>query len=306
MTRARVAPRGVGAGGDRAKAARLLARLHDPDPVVTVELRPPRRGLSYAAGMDAWIDMHHALERLARDDRYVFLTDNAVGASEEESLGHVAANLARGVSASRIVPFLTAKHSLEYCTMFARRAVSNGCEALAVVGGDATGPPPRCVPHGHQLRRLVRREFPSLALGGWANPHADPAVQADYVARGDFEADFFLTQIVSHHSLPAVERFLEALERCGVRVPAVFGVFFYRNANPATLRRLGRFLPIPAERIAREFASGASAAEICARSVRALRSAGVRNVYLANLGFRGVDRRYRAVMRALEGMRGHY
>ena len=230
----------------RAGRTGMLARLRAPEPTITVELRPPRSGLSYAAGMDAWIDMYHTLERLARDDRYIFLTDNAVDAAEEESLGHVAANLARGVPASRIIPFLTAKHSLDYCMMFARRAVSSGCEALAVVGGDTTGPPPRCVEHGYQLRDLIRCEFPSLTLGGWANPHADPAAQVDYIARGDFEADFFLTQIVSHHSLPVVERFLEELDRRGVRIPAIFGVFFYRSANPRTLRRLSRFLPIPA------------------------------------------------------------
>ena len=290
--------------GREVRGSTLLARLRAAEPTITVELRPPRSGLSYAAGMDAWIDMYHTLERLARDDRYIFLTDNAVDAAEEESLGHVAANLARGVPASRIVPFLTAKHSLDYCMMFARRAVSSGCEALAVVGGDTTGPPPRCVEHGYQLRDLIRCEFPSLTLGGWANPHADPAVQVDYIARGDFEADFFLTQIVSHHSLPTVERFLEELDRRGVDIPATFGVFFYRSANPATLRRLSRFLPIPAEQITREFDAGASAAEICARSIRALQGAGVRNIYLANLGFRSVDRRYRAIMRALEGMGG--
>ena len=280
----------------------LLARLRDPEPTITVELRPPRSGLSYAEGMEAWIDMYHTLERLARDDRHIFLTDNAVDAAEEESLGHVAANLARGVPASRIIPFLTAKHSLDYCMMFARRAVSNGCEALAVVGGDTSGPPPRCVEHGYQLRDIIRCEFPSLTLGGWANPHADPAVQVDYIARGDFEADFLLTQIVSHHSLSVVERFLEELDRRSVRVPAIFGVFFYRSANPETLRRLGRFLPIPAERITREFAAGTSAAEICARSIRELKGVGARNIYLANLGFRNVDRRYRAIMRALERM----
>ena len=172
------------------------------------------------------------------------------------------------------------------------------------MGGDTSGPPPRCVDHGYQLRDLIRCEFPSLTLGGWANPHGDPAVQVDYIARGDFEADFFLTQIVSHHSLPAVERFLEELDRRGVDIPVIFGVFFYRSANPATLRRLSRFLPIPAKEITREFAAGASAAEVCARSVRALQTAGAPNIYLANLGFRSVDRRYRAIVQALEGMGG--
>jgi hypothetical protein len=46
----------------------LLDRLAEDQPLVTVELRPPRTGLSAADTMDVWIDMYHAVERLARRD----------------------------------------------------------------------------------------------------------------------------------------------------------------------------------------------------------------------------------------------
>ena len=39
-------------------------------------------------------------------------------------------------------------------------------------------------------------------------------------------------------------------------LPGVFGVFFYRSANPRTLEALKGFLPVPAEGLTREFASG--------------------------------------------------
>lgn len=277
----------------------LPDRLRQSGPVVTIELRPPRSDLSYADSVEIWIDMYHSLQRLAREDRYVFLTDNAVGASEEESLNHLSVNLADDVHPGRIVPFLTCKHALEYCLLFARRAASHGFEALTVVGGDDTGGPPRCVPHSKELRRRIRREAPGLALGGWANPHRDAEEQAGFIAADDFEADFYLTQVVSHHSLKGVEALLEESEKRGMDAPGVFGVFFYRSANPKTLETLGRFFPVPAAELTREFERGDSAEEICARSIVALRRAGAKNVYLSNLGFRRVEGRYRRIMDAV-------
>jgi hypothetical protein len=43
------------------------------------------------------------------------------------------------------------------------------------------------------------------------------------------------------------------------------------------------FLPVPAEELTREFGAGASAEEVCARSIRELRAAGVRHFYVSNL-----------------------
>lgn len=277
----------------------LLERLQDDRPLIAVELRPPKAGLSYAESTDVWIDMYHSIQRLVRRDTYLFLTDNAVGASEEENLGHLAANLAGDVAPSRITPFLTCKHTLDHCLMYAKRAASRGFETLTVLGGDTSVGPPRCVPHAQELRRLIREQVPSLTLGGWANPHRDPAKQAGYIGNPDFMGEFYLTQIVSHHSIGAVERFVEETRRREIRQPGVFGVFQYRSANPKTLSRLAAFFPVPAEQLAREFDAGDSAEDVCMRTVKALRDVGVDKIYLCNLGFSGVDRRYARMMEAL-------
>ena len=255
--------------------------------------------MSYAASVEAWIDMYHSIRRLARQDTLIFLTDNAVGQAEEENLGHLTANLAGEVDPARIVPFLTAKHSLDYIQLYAARAASHGIQALTVVGGDVSGGLPRCFPHAYQLRQWIRRRIPSLDLGGWVNPLRDPVAQVDFLLHPEFEAEFYLTQVVSHHSIREVERFLHEARRRGVSCPGAFGVFLYRSANSRTLRQLGEFLPVPVEGIVRDFEAGLSAEEICARTIRALREVGVEKVYLSNLGFERPDARYRKVMELL-------
>ena len=282
-----------------APATSVLQRLREDRPLATVELRPPRTGLSAAATMELWIDMYHSIQRLARHDTIIFLTDNAVGLSEEENLGHLTANLAGDVDTSRIVPFLTSKHSIEYCLMHASRAASHGFEALTVLGGDHTAGPPRCVPHARELRALIRQRVPSLDLGGWTNPHRPASEQVDYLLDARFEAEFYLTQVVSHHSIRAVEQFLKEARRRGVTHPGVFGVFLYRSANPATLARLADFFPVPAAELTREFEAGLTPEEICAKTVRALREVGADKVYLSNLGFEQVEARYRKIVKLL-------
>lgn len=284
-----------------APARSVLQRLREDRPLAAVELRPPRTGLSSADTMEVWIDMYHSIQRLARHDTIIFLTDNAVGLSEEENLAHLTANLAGDVDASRIVPFLTSKHSIEYCLMHASRAASHGFEALTVLGGDHTVGPPRCVPHARELRSLIRLRVARLDLGGWANPHRPASEQVDYLLDDRFEAEFYLTQVVSHHSIRAVERFLEEARRRGVTQPGVFGVFLYRSANPETLARLADFFPVPAAELTREFAAGLTPEEICAKTVRALREVGADKVYLSNLGFGQVEARYRRIMAAVSG-----
>src|SRR5713101_5784898 len=69
----------------RATATSVLRRLREDRPLAAVELRPPRTGLSGAETMEVWIDMYHSIQRLARRDTIMFLTDNAVGLSEEEN-----------------------------------------------------------------------------------------------------------------------------------------------------------------------------------------------------------------------------
>jgi hypothetical protein len=274
----------------------VVQRLAENRPLVAVELRPPRSGMSYDASVGAWIDMYHSIRRLARQDTLIFLTDNAVGLAEEENLAHLTANLAGELAPARIIPFLTAKHSLEYIQLYAARAASHGFEALTVVGGDQSAGPPRCLPHAYQLRRWIRERVPSMDLGGWVNPLKDPVRQVDFLLDREFAAEFYLTQIVSHHSVAQVERFLAQARRRGVSYPGVFGVFLYRSANPRTLRQLASFLPVPAEEITGEFAAGLSPEEICARSISALRAIGVDKVYISNLGFDRPDARYRSIL----------
>jgi hypothetical protein len=246
--------------------------------------------------MELWIDMYHSIRRLARRDTLMFLTDNAVGLSEEENLAHLTANLAGDVDPRQIVPFLTSKHSIEYCLMHASRTASHGFEALTVLGGDHTAGPPRCVPHARELRTVIRGRVPQLDLGGWASPHRRTEEQISFILDERFEAEFYLTQVVSHHSIRSVERFLKEARRRGVVQPGVFGVFLYRSASPATLSRLADFFPVPAAELTREFESGMSPEEICAKSVRLLRDVGADKVYLSNLGFQQVESRYRKVI----------
>jgi hypothetical protein len=280
-------------------ASKVLQRLRQERPLAAVELRPPRTRLSSAESMELWIDMYHAIKRLARHDTMIFLTDNAVGLSEEENLAHLTANLAGDVDPRLIVPFLTSKHSIEYCQMHASRTASHGFEALTVLGGDHTAGPPRCVPHARELRSLIRQRVPGLDLGGWANPHRPAEEQVSFLLDRRFQAEFYLTQIVSHHSIRAVERFVTEAQRRGVPYPGVFGVFLYRSANSATLTKLADFFPVPAAELTREFASGMSPEEICARSVRMLREVGAEKVYLSNLGVQQVEARYRKIIELL-------
>ena len=261
----------------------LLSALKSGRPVFAAELRPPRAELAAGEGMDAWIDTYHAVRRLTRQGTYVFLTDSAVGEAEEDNLRHLVANLGTDVPRERIVPFLTSKHTLDYCRSYADRARQHGFGSLVVLGGDKNVGVPRSVEHAWQLRQILRAQDAQLTLGGWANPHADAERQADFLAAANFCAEFYLTQVVSHHDAAAVGRFLETAARRQLTLPGVFGVFYYRSANPRTLKTLQAFLPVPAEGLTRDFASGNTAEDVCVMTIRALRAAGVQHFYISNL-----------------------
>src|SRR5262249_34228320 len=121
----------------------LLAALRSGAPVIGAELRPPRAELEAGAGIDAWIDTYHAVRRLTRQGVFVFLTDSAIGADEEDNLRHLVTNLGRDVPRERVVPMLTSKHPLEYCLSYAERARQHGFPALVVLGGDRSVGRPR-------------------------------------------------------------------------------------------------------------------------------------------------------------------
>lgn len=287
---------GPGSRDGEPASSLLLKALTRPGPLVTVELRLPSAELEAEESMGAWIDLHHELRRLTGDELFVFLTDNAVGAREEESLAHVGANLGQDVDLRRIVPILTCKHRLDYCLMFASRAVSEGFDSMVVLGGDRDVGPPRCVPHARDLREMLSARVPALTKGGWVNPHKDVDEQVGWITAQDAHVSFALSQIVSHHSVDRVEALLRRMEEVAPGFPVVFGVFLYRSANPRTLETLGRFFPVPAEELAREFGAGATPEEVCARSIRALREIGAEKIYVSNLGRRGAARRLKRIL----------
>jgi hypothetical protein len=265
----------------------LPAALNSGGTVIAAELRPPRAELGSREGMDAWIDMYHAVRSLARRDVRVFLTDGAVGTQEENNLRHLVTNLGRDVTRDHVIPFLTSKHSIEFCLSYAEQAWQQGFPSLVVLGGDRSVGRQRCVEHAWQLRAQIRAREPRLALGGWANPYGDPAQQVSFISDGGFHAEYYLTQIVSHLNIKPVEQFIRETRNRGVDKPGIFGIFFYRSANPKTLEALRRFLPVPTEGLTREFDAGATPVDVCARTLRAMMDAGARHFYISNLPLHG-------------------
>lgn len=264
-------------------SADFVGSLRRAGALRSVELRPPPAGLPRDRSVDAWIDLNRAVRTLLEEGRYVLFTDDAVGSREEESLQHLTANLGSQADLSHIVPFLTCKHTLDYCLLFARRAASHGIPALTVTGGDAAVGPPRCVPRSRDLRARIKERLPDLALGAWVNPYRSAEEQVELLQDPEHHADYFLTQIVSHHDLGPVDAFLEEAARRGLEVPGMFGVFYYRSARRDTLTRLGRFIPVPVEALVDEFASGAGPEEVCVRTLSALAERGVEKAYISNL-----------------------
>jgi 5,10-methylenetetrahydrofolate reductase len=279
----------------------LAVALSSGRTVIAAELRPPRAELGSREGMDAWIDMYHAIRSLTRRDVRVFLTDSAVGTQEENNLRHLVTNLGRDSARDHIVPFLTSKHSLEFCLSYAEQAWQHGFPSLVVLGGDKSIGRARCVEHAWQLRQQVRAREPRLALGGWANPYGNPAQQVEYIADDCFNAEYYLTQIVSHLDIAPVERFIDETQRRGITKPGMFGVFYYRSANPRSLAALSQFLPVPAAGLAREFGDGATAVDVCARTLRAMTDIGARHFYISNLPLHGAVSTLTAILDQLSG-----
>lgn len=267
----------------------FIDALNGASSVYAVELRPPRAELSAAAGMDAWIDTYHSVRRLVRRGHHVCLTDSAVGAQEEDNLRHLVLNLGDDVPRDHVVPFLTAKHTLQYCLNYADRAQLHGFPSLVVLGGDKAVGTPRSVEHAWELRAAIRARQPGLVLGGWANPHRQPERQVEFLQAANFTGEYYLTQVASHHQVGDVERFLAEASRRGVAMPGVFGVFYYRSARRRTLDMLAGFMPVPVAELVEEFGAGASSITVCARTIRTLRAAGVRHFYISNLPLTDTD-----------------
>lgn len=261
----------------------LTAALAGGAPVRAIEFRPPLRELPEDDSLDAWIDLSQAARALLAEGRFVLLTDDAVGSREEESLQHLTSSLGEHADLSGVVPFLTCKHTLDYCLLFAKRAASLGVPAITVTGGDRDVGPPRCVERSRDLRRIIRKTVPDLRLGAWVNPFTDPATQVGLLLDPRHVADYYITQVVSHHRMEPLDRFLEESERRSLGMPGLVGVFHYRSGSMRTLARLSRFLPVPVDGLLAELDAGAAPEEITARTFAALAERGVMHTYLSNL-----------------------
>ena len=261
----------------------LLKALGAPKHLlINVEMCPPRSDLPLEESVEAWIDSNRLMRKVTSLGRFVFMTDGAIGRREEPNLRHVTINLGLEADRARIVPILTTKHSLEYCLEFAKRSYDLGFTSLVVLGGDKSDPTPRCVEHAYELRRLIRQAVPGMTLGGWASPHGGRR-QVEFILDPEYSADFYMAQIASHYQMAAMDEFLNEQARLGVKIPGIFGVFYYRSATTKTLDLLSRFFPVPSAELKRDFAANIEPEDICARSIVALRQRGVENVYVSNL-----------------------
>src|SRR5437867_8378125 len=261
----------------------LLNALRDPKQFsLHVEMCPPRVDLPLEQSVEAWIDSNRLMRKITSRGQFVFLTDGAIGRREEPNLRHVMINLGVEADRARIIPILTTKHSLEYCLEFASRSHTLGFTSLVVLGGDKSDDTPRCVEHAYELRRLIRENVPGITLGGWASPHGGRR-QVEFMLHPEYSADFYMAQIVSHYQSRVLDEFLNEAARLGVKIPGIFGVFYYRSTNAKTLALLSKFFPVPIEDLQRDFKTNQSPDEICARSVHALIQSGLKNVYISNL-----------------------
>jgi hypothetical protein len=142
---------------------------------------------------ERWIDTYHAVRSLSRQGTFVFVTDSAVGAREEDNIRHLVTNLGSDAPRDRVIPFLTSKHSLDYCLAYAERAEHHGFHSLVVLGGDKRWDRRGALSRVAAAQRSARQRSWCWAAG---EPHADPArwVSAD----AEFNGEFFLTQVVAH------------------------------------------------------------------------------------------------------------
>jgi 5,10-methylenetetrahydrofolate reductase len=267
--------------------------------LLNVEMCPPRTDVPIEQSVEAWIDSNRLMRKISALGRFIFMTDGAIGRREEPNLRHVTINLGPESDRSYIVPILTTKHTLDYCLEFAERSYSLGFPSLVVLGGDKSDNERRCVEHAYELRRLIRQRVPGLTLGGWASPHGGRR-QVEYILDPEYSADFYMAQITSHYQ--PVDEFLNEAARLGVKIPGVFGVFFYRSANPKTLGMLSKFIPVPVGDLQRDFAAGILPEEICARSIHALLRRGVKNVYISNLPMASATQKFTRIESRVEEM----
>ena len=215
----------------------LLAALRSGASVFAAELRPPRAELAHAEGMDAWIDTYHAVRRLTRQGTFVFLTDSAVGARggrQPAAPGHESrAATCRASGSCRSSP-RSIRSSTACRTPSARtRAAFRRSWCSAATSRSARRD--RSSTRGSCARCCASATARSRSAAGRIRM-AIPSGRSTFSPTPDFHAEFYLTQIVSHHTSRRSRGSCETADGAASTLPGLFGVFYYRSANRADAR----------------------------------------------------------------------
>ena len=133
--------------------------------VIAAELRTPRAELGSREGMDAWIDMYHAVRSLARGT-YACFDRQRVGHAGGNNLRHLVRTSRRDVARDHVCAVPHDEHSVEFCLSYRSRRGQHGFQSLVVLGGDKGVGRQRCVEHAWALRERIREREPRLTLGG--------------------------------------------------------------------------------------------------------------------------------------------
>ena len=237
--------------------------------VLSVELRPPRAELDAAAGMDAWIDTYHAVSGLVarRDVRVPHRQRRRRARRTQPAASRHQPRHGRAARSRRAVPDDEALAASSACrTPSARGRKASGrwsCSAATRSVG-----PPRCV----DARVAAARGDPRARAGALARRLGESARRS-----GD-AGGLSRRRALHRRVLPDAGRlasrrrgrssaFCEELDAAAAStLPGIFGVFYYRSANPKTLETLKQFLPVPVEGLTRGVRGGRDAGRRSARA----------------------------------------
>ena len=128
--------------------------------------------------------------------------------------------------------------------------------------------------------------MPDLALGGWANPHADAGAQVGHLLDDRVTCGVLPdADRVASQPRRRSERFLGEADAPGpVAAGNVRRLLLPVGESEERWRRSSEFLPVPVEELTREFADRRDRrGDLRAIDPRAHRAAGVRHFYISNL-----------------------
>lgn len=107
--------------------------------------------------MEAWIDTPIMPLRVSHDWAPIHFSLTEPSGHKKKTISATSSRISETTfheNTSFLI--LTTKHTLSYCLRYADRAWETGFRSLVVLGGDTTVGERRGVPHGSDLRQLIR------------------------------------------------------------------------------------------------------------------------------------------------------